>query len=178
MISHAVLPLDLSPLYTVISEQSRARAMAADISSVRLGSMCGCRRTCSIWRSASSSRSRQIRCNAEIANALLDLVKAKQAGREFQPVAAPQPANVINLMDALRRSIAAEKAEAEKSRDRGACRRRRDPAQETRGSSRHRTRQSPQGAEQEQSESCRLYAVFSASGAWRARGSLPTAAAC
>ena len=61
----------------------------------------------------------------------------------------PQPANVINLMDALRRSIAAEKAEAEKSRDRGACRRRRDPAQETRGSSRHRTRQSPQGAEQE-----------------------------
>ena len=42
-------------------------------------------------------------------NALLDLVKAKQAGREVQPAPTPRPANVINLMDALRRSIEAEK---------------------------------------------------------------------
>jgi DNA end-binding protein Ku len=55
-------------------------------------------------------------------NALMDLVKAKQSSREIQPVKAPQPANVINLMDALRRSIAAEKAEAEKSRPPGAAR--------------------------------------------------------
>jgi hypothetical protein len=48
-------------------------------------------------------------------NALLDLVKAKQAGRELQPVRPPPPTNVVNLMDALRRSIAAEKAEPTKS---------------------------------------------------------------
>jgi DNA end-binding protein Ku len=48
-------------------------------------------------------------------NALLDLVKAKQAGREVQPVATPRPANVINLMDALRRSIEAEKTQPGKS---------------------------------------------------------------
>jgi DNA end-binding protein Ku len=53
-------------------------------------------------------------------NALLDLVKTTQAGREIQPVRAPQPTNVINLMDALRRSIAAEKAEAAKSEAAGA----------------------------------------------------------
>jgi DNA end-binding protein Ku len=47
-------------------------------------------------------------------NALLDLVKTKQAGREIQPVRVPQPSNVINLMDALRRSIEVEKAEAAK----------------------------------------------------------------
>jgi DNA end-binding protein Ku len=49
-------------------------------------------------------------------NALIDLMKAKQAGREPQPTAAPRPANVINLMDALRRSIATEKAAAAKSK--------------------------------------------------------------
>jgi DNA end-binding protein Ku len=49
-------------------------------------------------------------------NALLDLVKTKQAGREVQPAPMPRPANVINLMDALRRSIEAEKGEVRKSR--------------------------------------------------------------
>jgi DNA end-binding protein Ku len=49
-------------------------------------------------------------------NALLDLVKTKQTGRELPPAKAPQPANVINLMDALRRSISSEKAQAGKSR--------------------------------------------------------------
>jgi DNA end-binding protein Ku len=49
-------------------------------------------------------------------SALIELIKAKQSGRELQPAAAPQPTNVINLMDALRRSIAAEKDEAAKSR--------------------------------------------------------------
>jgi DNA end-binding protein Ku len=45
-------------------------------------------------------------------NALVDLVKAKQGGREVRPVETPQPSNVINLMDALRRSVASEKTEA------------------------------------------------------------------
>jgi DNA end-binding protein Ku len=49
-------------------------------------------------------------------NALLDLIKAKQSGHEVQPAETPQPTNVINLMDALRRSIAAEKGGAEKPR--------------------------------------------------------------
>lgn len=53
-------------------------------------------------------------------NAVVDLLKRKQAGMpiERQPEAAP-PGNVVNLMDALRRSIAAEKpAPAEKSAER------------------------------------------------------------
>jgi DNA end-binding protein Ku len=48
-------------------------------------------------------------------NALIELVKAKQGGREIQPAETPQPTNVINLMDALRRSVASEKAHAETS---------------------------------------------------------------
>jgi DNA end-binding protein Ku len=43
-------------------------------------------------------------------NALADLIRAKQSGREVRPVEPPQPSNVINLMDALRRSVASEKA--------------------------------------------------------------------
>jgi DNA end-binding protein Ku len=43
-------------------------------------------------------------------------VKTKQVGREIQPVKAPQPTNVVNLMDALRRSIEAEKAGATRSK--------------------------------------------------------------
>jgi DNA end-binding protein Ku len=49
-------------------------------------------------------------------NALIDLIKAKQGGREVQPAEPRQPTNVINLMDALRRSVASEKDEAAKSR--------------------------------------------------------------
>jgi DNA end-binding protein Ku len=41
--------------------------------------------------------------------ALADLIKAKRAGREPPPPSAPQPSNVINLMDALRRSLQAER---------------------------------------------------------------------
>ncbi|MGO9171719.1 MAG: Ku protein [Rhodomicrobium sp.] len=42
-------------------------------------------------------------------NALMDLIRAKQAGRPAEAAKPQQPANVINLMDALRRSVAAEK---------------------------------------------------------------------
>jgi DNA end-binding protein Ku len=52
-------------------------------------------------------------------NALIDLVKAKQGGRAIQAAETPRPANVINLMDALRRSVASDKAEVAKSRAAG-----------------------------------------------------------
>ncbi|WP_460448659.1 non-homologous end joining protein Ku [Alsobacter sp. SYSU BS001988] len=42
-------------------------------------------------------------------NALVDLVKAKQGGRAAPAAAAqPKPSNVVNLMDALRKSLAAD----------------------------------------------------------------------
>ena len=49
-------------------------------------------------------------------NALIELVKAKQSGREVEAVETPQPSNVVNLMDALRRSVASETGHTEKSR--------------------------------------------------------------
>lgn len=44
-------------------------------------------------------------------NALAELIRAKQAGRPADLPKTQQPSNVVNLMDALRRSIAAEKDE-------------------------------------------------------------------
>jgi DNA end-binding protein Ku len=41
--------------------------------------------------------------------ALIDLIKAKRVGKEPPAPSAPQPSNVINLMDALRRSVKAER---------------------------------------------------------------------
>jgi DNA end-binding protein Ku len=46
-------------------------------------------------------------------DALLELIKAKQQHRPVQQAApAPRPTNVVSLMDALRKSISADKAEA------------------------------------------------------------------
>jgi DNA end-binding protein Ku len=42
-------------------------------------------------------------------NAVLELIRAKQAGQAIEPRRLEQPAKVINLMDALKRSIDAEK---------------------------------------------------------------------
>jgi DNA end-binding protein Ku len=42
--------------------------------------------------------------------ALADLIKAKRAGKEPPTPSAPQPSNVINLMDALRRSVKGERS--------------------------------------------------------------------
>jgi DNA end-binding protein Ku len=42
--------------------------------------------------------------------ALIDLIKAKKAGKELPEPPEPPPSNVINLMDALRRSVKAERA--------------------------------------------------------------------
>lgn len=43
-------------------------------------------------------------------NALIELLKAKQAGREIKAPKESRPSNVVNLMDALRKSIDGEKA--------------------------------------------------------------------
>ncbi len=48
-------------------------------------------------------------------NALAELIKAKQAGRPVELQRPAQPSNVVNLMDALRRSIAAEKSTGTRS---------------------------------------------------------------
>jgi DNA end-binding protein Ku len=48
-------------------------------------------------------------------NAVIQLVKSKQTGKPLELPQTPQPSNVINLMDALRKSIGAERAE-ERSR--------------------------------------------------------------
>ena len=58
-------------------------------------------------------------------DALRELIQAKQAGKAAPTVSSPKPSNVINLMDALRRSVKAEKGggagEAKSSGRRGAA---------------------------------------------------------
>jgi DNA end-binding protein Ku len=48
-------------------------------------------------------------------DALTALIKAKKAGKEVPTSPAPKPSNVINLMDALRRSVKGGKGEASES---------------------------------------------------------------
>jgi DNA end-binding protein Ku len=48
-------------------------------------------------------------------NALKDLIRKKQSGKQIEPVEHREPAKVINLMDALRRSVAAEGASRRKT---------------------------------------------------------------
>jgi len=52
-------------------------------------------------------------------NALVELVKSKQTGAPVRTPAAPQPSNVVNLIDALRRSLEAEKGAGPKPKDGG-----------------------------------------------------------
>jgi len=47
-------------------------------------------------------------------NAMIELVKSKETGRPVAAPEAPRPSNVVNLMDALRKSIAAEPPAASK----------------------------------------------------------------
>jgi DNA end-binding protein Ku len=42
-------------------------------------------------------------------NALIELVRSKQEGHKSKTVSSPKPSNVVNLMDALRKSLEAEK---------------------------------------------------------------------
>ncbi len=50
--------------------------------------------------------------------ALTALIKAKRAGKAPPEPSAPPPSNVVNLMDALRRSVAADRRGAHRRRDR------------------------------------------------------------
>ena len=43
--------------------------------------------------------------------ALTDLIRAKQAGKPAPKASEPKPSNVVNLMDALRKSVSAEKSD-------------------------------------------------------------------
>ena len=71
-----------------------------------------CRRTCSSLPSTSSRPSAGISIRQKFEDryedALKTLIKAKQAGKEAPDVPEPKPSNVINLMDALRRSVKAD----------------------------------------------------------------------
>jgi DNA end-binding protein Ku len=63
-------------------------------------------------------------------DALVELIKAKQAGRAPKGPEPPTPSNVINLMDALRRSVAAgvgKRAAGARSRRRAAAPRKSAP---------------------------------------------------
>jgi DNA end-binding protein Ku len=61
-------------------------------------------------------------------NAVIELVKSKQAGKPIQAPKAPPPSNVINLMDALRKSIGTEKGEERKRPEPAKSSPRRKPA--------------------------------------------------
>jgi len=57
-------------------------------------------------------------------NALNKLIEAKRAGKAPPTLAEPKPSNVINLMDALRRSVRGEQAPSRAARKNGAQRKR------------------------------------------------------
>ena len=61
-------------------------------------------------------------------DALRDLIKAKRAGKELPEIEEPRPSNVINLMDALRRSVKAERGGSTPRRRTKSSARRRAPA--------------------------------------------------
>ena len=72
---------------------------------------------------------------------LTDLIKAKHAGKPAPKLAAPRPSNVINLMDALKRSVKAEQGGGKSApRARGSHPRRARAASSHRRSSGHKAR--------------------------------------
>ncbi|MEA2840021.1 MAG: end-binding protein Ku [Methylobacteriaceae bacterium] len=54
-------------------------------------------------------------------DAVVDLIRAKRAGKPLPTPAAPKPSNVVNLMDALKRSLSAEKGGKGKASERKAA---------------------------------------------------------
>lgn len=64
--------------------------------------------------------------------ALQDLIKAKRAGKTPPVVSEPRPSNVINLMDALRRSAQGERRQAATTRRNGARSKRATPRRKVR----------------------------------------------
>jgi len=61
-------------------------------------------------------------------NAVIALVKSKQTGKPIQTPKAPQPSNVINLMDALKRSIGTERGDERRRAEPAKSASRRKPA--------------------------------------------------
>ena len=68
-------------------------------------------------------------------SALQDLIKAKRAGKAPPVVSEPQPSNVINLMDALRRSAQSERHRPAATRRNGARSKRSAPRRKVRRAS-------------------------------------------
>jgi len=54
-------------------------------------------------------------------NALKELLRKKQAGEKIAPAAQPQPAKVINLMDALRKSLETERGATTRAKPKAAA---------------------------------------------------------
>jgi DNA end-binding protein Ku len=69
-------------------------------------------------------------------DALKELLRKKQAGQKIEAPKAPTDAKVINLMDALRRSVQAEGGGERRKQERHAAAPRRSPKKTTRSSSR------------------------------------------
>jgi DNA end-binding protein Ku len=68
-------------------------------------------------------------------NALQDLIKAKRAGKAPPVVSEPRPSNVINLMDALRRSAQSERHRSPATRRNSARNKRSTPRRKVRSAS-------------------------------------------
>lgn len=67
-------------------------------------------------------------------NALVDMIKAKQAGKKPPAAAEPSKSNVINLMDALRRSAKAERSAPAPKRKATAARKKAAPRRKAKAS--------------------------------------------
>ncbi len=68
-------------------------------------------------------------------NALQELIKAKRAGKAPPVISEPRPSNVINLMDALRRSAQGERRQQSASRGNGTRTKRATPKRKVRRAS-------------------------------------------
>ena len=71
-------------------------------------------------------------------DALKDLLKKKQSGEKIETPTERAPSNVINLMDALRRSVEAERGTGARRRPEPAAAGRRAPKKAGRSSARHK----------------------------------------
>jgi DNA end-binding protein Ku len=72
--------------------------------------------------------------------ALLDLIKAKRAGKKPVAVSEPKPSNVINLMDALRRSAKSESGKSDRSKPAAQASRRKTATRTRRPASKRKVR--------------------------------------
>lgn len=79
--------------------------------------------------------------------ALIELIRSKQKGMPVKPQPTHRQANVINLMDALRRSVAGDKAKpaGEGKKDKGADKAGKEPAAPARGARKGKTRMKKAG---------------------------------